>query len=127
MITEVRIDKWLWCVRAYKSRSDAADACRDGRVTLNGNDAKPGRDVRTGDTISYRLEGLTRTLKALTLPRSRVAAKELPALIADLTPPEEYERARQARLDIFAPRDRGAGRPTKKARPTPAERLSLPR
>lgn len=123
MITEVRIDKWLWCVRAYRSRSDAAEACREGRVTLNGNDAKPGRDVRTGDTVTYRLEGLTRTLKALTLPRSRVAAKELPALITDLTPPEEYERARQARLDIFAPRDRGAGRPTKKDR-RDTERLS---
>jgi len=116
VISEVRIDKWLWCVRAYKTRADAAEACREGMVTLNGNDAKPGRDVRAGDTVTFRQSGLTRTLKALTLPRSRVGAKELPALITDLTPPEEYERARQARLDIFAPRERGAGRPTKKDR-----------
>jgi ribosome-associated heat shock protein Hsp15 len=113
---EVRIDKWLWCVRAYKTRSDAAEACRDGAVTLNGNDAKPGRDVRTGDTVTYRQGVLTRTLEALALPRTRVAAKELPALITDRTPPEEYERARQAQLDIFAPRGRGAGRPTKRDR-----------
>lgn len=116
VISEVRIDKWLWCVRAFKTRSEAAEACRDGAVTLNGNDAKPGRDVKTGDTVTFRVNGLTRTLKALALPRSRVGAKELPALIEDLTPAEEYERARQARLDIFAPRDRGAGRPTKKDR-----------
>jgi ribosome-associated heat shock protein Hsp15 len=116
VIAEVRIDKWLWCVRAFKTRSDAADACRNGAVTLNGNEAKPGRDVRSGDTITVRHAGLTRTLKALTLPRSRVAAKELPALVEDLTPPEEYERHRQAQLDIFAPRDRGAGRPTKRDR-----------
>ncbi len=116
MSAEVRIDKWLWCVRAYKTRSEAADACRDGAVTLNGNDAKPGRDVRTGDTVTYRQGVLTRTLKALALPRTRVGAKELPELITDLTTPEEYERARQAQLDIFAPRARGAGRPTKRDR-----------
>ena len=116
MSAEVRIDKWLWCVRAFKTRSAAAEACRDGAVTVNGNDAKPGRDVRTGDTVTVRLHGLTRTLRVETLPRTRVAAKELPPLVTDLTPPEEYERARQAQLDIFAPRDRGAGRPTKRDR-----------
>ncbi|MEZ4311623.1 MAG: RNA-binding S4 domain-containing protein [Polyangiaceae bacterium] len=117
MIAEHRIDKWLWCVRVFKTRSDAAEACREGAVTVNGNEAKPGRDVRSGDTIAVRLGGgLTRTLRILTLPRSRVAAKELPALVTDLTPPEEYERARQAQLDLLAPRGRGAGRPTKRDR-----------
>ncbi|MEZ4298544.1 MAG: S4 domain-containing protein [Polyangiaceae bacterium] len=117
MIAEHRIDKWLWCVRVFKTRSDAAEACREGAVTVNGNEAKPGRDVRAGDTIAVRLDGgLTRTLRILTLPRSRVAAKELPALVTDLTPPEEYERARQAHLDLLAPRGRGAGRPTKRDR-----------
>ncbi len=116
MSAEVRIDKWLWCVRAYKTRTEAAEACRDGAVTLNGNDAKPGRDVRSGDTVTYRQGVLTRTLRAEALPRTRVGAKELPALVTDLTPPAEYERARQAKLDIFAPRGRGAGRPTKRDR-----------
>lgn len=116
MLVEVRIDKWLWCVRAFKTRADAAEACRNGAVTVNGNEAKPGRDVRVGDKITVRLSGLTRTLEVLGLPRSRVAAKELPALVTDLTPAEEYERARQAHLDILAPRDAGAGRPTKKDR-----------
>lgn len=116
MSAEVRIDKWLWCVRAFKTRSAAAEACRDGAVTVNGNDAKPGRDVRSGDIVTIRSHGLTRTLRAEAPPRTRVAAKELPALMTDLTPPEEYERARQAQLDIFAPRTRGAGRPTKRDR-----------
>lgn len=116
MLAEIRIDKWLWCVRVFKTRSDAAEACRNGAVTVNGNEAKPGRDVRTGDTVTVRAAGLLRTLSVLSLPRSRVAAKELPALVSDLTPPEEYERARLARLDILAPRDRGAGRPTKRDR-----------
>ena len=104
------------CVRAYKTRTEAAEACRDGAVTLNGNDAKPGRDVRSGDTVTYRQGVLTRTLRAEALPRTRVGAKELAALVTDLTPPAEYERARQAKLDIFAPRGRGAGRPTKRDR-----------
>lgn len=116
MIVDIRIDKWLWCVRVFKTRADAAEACSLGRVTVNGNEAKPGRDVRVGDTITVRDGVLTRTLKALDLPRSRVAAKELATLVADLTPPEEYERQRQARDDLLAPRERGAGRPTKRDR-----------
>lgn len=117
VIAEARVDKWLWCVRVFKTRSDAAEACRNGAVEVNGNDAKPGRDVKPGDKVTVRLSGgLTRTLQVVSLPRSRVAAKELPALVTDLTPPEEYERARQAQLDIFAPRERGAGRPTKRDR-----------
>lgn len=117
VISEARVDKWLWCVRVFKTRSDAAEACRSGAVLVNGNDAKPGRDVRPGDEVTVRLAGgLTRTLQVVSLPRSRVAAKELPALVADLTPPEEYERARQAQLDMFGQRDRGAGRPTKRDR-----------
>ncbi len=117
VIVEARVDKWLWCVRVYKTRADAAEACRRGAVTVNGTEAKPGRDLRPGDTIAVRLPGgLTRTLAVVALPRSRVAAKELPALVSDLTPPEAYERARQAQLDVLAPRDHGTGRPTKRDR-----------
>lgn len=117
VIAEARVDKWLWCVRVFKTRSDAAEACRSGAVEVNGQEAKPGRDVKPGDRITVRAGfGLTRTLQVVGLPRSRVGAKELPALLADLTPPEEYERVRQAQSDIFAPRVRGAGRPTKRDR-----------
>jgi len=113
---ELRIDKWLWCVRVFKTRADAAEACRNGAVTLNGNDAKPGRDVRVNDTVSVRQGILTRTLKVVGIPRTRVGAKELPALLADLTPPEEYEKLRRAQIEQVAARERGAGRPTKRDR-----------
>lgn len=116
MILEARIDKWLWCVRAMKTRADAAEACRDGAVTVNGAEAKPGRDVRVGDTVTVRRGPLTRTLRVAGLPRSRVGAKELAGLVEDLTPPEEYERVRRAEMNVVAPRDRGAGRPTKRDR-----------
>lgn len=116
MSAEIRIDKWLWCVRAFKTRALAAEACRSGTVTVNGNEAKPGRDVRAGDKVSFRQGILTRTLEALTLPRTRVGAKELPALVTDLTPPEEYEKLKRAEIDLVAHRDRGAGRPTKRDR-----------
>lgn len=116
MITEARVDKWLWSVRVFKTRGDAAEACKNGAISVNGNEAKPGRDVRAGDKISVRQTGLTRTFEVLALPRSRVAAKELPGLVTDLTPPEEYERWRAAQRDLLAPRERGAGRPTKRDR-----------
>ena len=105
MIAEARVDKWLWCVRVYKTRADAAEACQRGAVAVNGTEAKPGRDLKPGDTIAVRLPGgLTRTLRVVALPRSRVAAKELPALVSDLTPPEVYESARKAQRDVLAPR-----------------------
>ena len=116
MLVEARIDKWLWCVRAFKTRADAAEACRNGAVTVNGNEAKPGRDVRPGDVITVRHAGLTCTLEVVSLPRSRVAAKELPGLVADRTPAEEHERARLARIEMPGVRERGAGRPTKRDR-----------
>lgn len=116
MNIELRIDKWLWSVRVFKTRADAAEACRNGAVTVNGNDAKPGRDVRVKDVVTVRQGILTRTLEVVGIPRSRVAAKELPGLLADLTPPEEYEKVRQARAEQIAIRERGAGRPTKRDR-----------
>ena len=116
MIAELRIDKWLWCVRVFKTRADAAEACRTGAVTINATDAKPGRDVHSGDTVTVRQGIVTRTLKVLTLPRSRVGAKELPALLSDLTPAEEYDKLRIAREEQTAIRERGAGRPTKRDR-----------
>jgi ribosome-associated heat shock protein Hsp15 len=117
VIAEARVDKWLWCVRVYQTRADAAEACRRGAVTVNGTEAKPGRDLKPGDTIAVHLPGgLTRTLSVVALPRSRVAAKEVPALVSDLTPPEAYERARKAQRDVLAARDHGTGRPTKRDR-----------
>jgi len=116
-----RLDKWLWSVRACKTRAEATALCRNGRVQVNGLDAKPGRDVHVGETVTIHVGIVTRTLKIAGLPRSRVGAKLVPDFATDLTPAAEYERARQAHLEHQLARDRGAGRPTKKDRRTLAE------
>ena len=100
----------------FKTRADATAGCRSNSVQVNGLDAKPGRDVHLGETVTARVGGLTRTLKVIGLPRSRVGAKQLAEFVADLTPPAEYERARQASLEHLLARERGRGRPTKKDR-----------
>jgi ribosome-associated heat shock protein Hsp15 len=113
---DTRLDKWLWSVRVFKTRAEAATVCRNGRVQVNGLDAKPGRDVHVGEVVSARVGLITRTLKVVGVPRSRVAAKQLPEFIVDLTPAAEYERAKQANLEHLLARERGRGRPTKKDR-----------
>lgn len=118
---DTRLDKWLWSVRVFKSRAEATAVCRNGRVQINGIDAKPGRDVHAGEVITVRVGLITRTLKVVGHPRSRVGAKLLPGYVTDLTPAAEYERARQASLEHLLARERGRGRPTKKDRRTMAE------
>ncbi|MFI5337476.1 MAG: RNA-binding S4 domain-containing protein [Opitutales bacterium] len=118
---DTRLDKWLWAVRVFKTRAEAASVCRNGRVQVNGLDAKPGRDVHAGETVTARIGMITRTLKIVGFPRSRVAAKLLPAFVTDLTPAAEYERAKQAGIEHLLARERGRGRPTKKDRRTMAE------
>jgi ribosome-associated heat shock protein Hsp15 len=111
-----RLDKWLWCVRVFKTRPLATDACRAGKVLIGELEAKPGRDVHVGETITVRVGVITRVLKVVAMPRSRVSAKQLPEFMADLTPPAEYERAKQAGIEHMLARQRGMGRPTKKER-----------
>ena len=113
---DTRLDKWLWSVRVFKTRPEATATCRNERVEVNGLLAKPGRDVHVGEIVTVRIGMVTRTLKVVALPRSRVSAKQLPEYMADLTPPEEYEKAKQARLEHMLARERGKGRPTKKDR-----------
>jgi len=111
-----RLDKWLWTVRVYKTRPLATDACRAGKISVGELEAKPGRDVHLGETITVRTGAVTRTLKVLAMPRSRVAAKQLPEFMQDLTPAAEYERAKQAGIEHRLARESGRGRPTKKER-----------
>lgn len=111
-----RLDKWLWCVRVCKTRAEATALCRNARVQVNGLDAKPGRDLHAGETVTARVGMVTRTLKVLAHPRSRVAARQVPEFATDLTPAAEYERAKQASLEHLLARERGRGRPTKKDR-----------
>jgi ribosome-associated heat shock protein Hsp15 len=111
-----RLDKWLWCVRVFKTRAEATAACRAGKILIGELEAKPGRDLHPGETVTVKVGIITRILKVLAHPRSRVGAKQLPAFMQDLTPAAEYERAKQASLEHMLARARGQGRPTKKDR-----------
>jgi len=117
MTKEARIDKWLWAVRLFKTRSLAAAACRDGKVLVGGQRVKPAREVHVGELISAKAHGVQRTVKVLGVPAGRLGAKLVPEHLEDLTPPEEYEKAR---LAAATPAPQFAwskgGRPTKKSR-----------
>ena len=111
-----RLDKWLWSVRVFKTRPLATAACRAGKVLIGELEAKPGRDVHVGEIATVRIGAITRTLKVVALPRSRVSAKQLQEFMTDLTPAAEYERAKQAGIEHLLARRRGEGRPTTKDR-----------
>lgn len=111
-----RLDKWLWAVRIFKTRSLATSACRAGSVTVNDLVAKPGRDVHAGETIRVQQGLIMRTLSVVALPRSRVGAKLVPTYCQDLTPPQEFEKAKAHGVQQFLAREKGSGRPTKRDR-----------
>ncbi len=118
----IRIDKWLWAVRLFKTRSQAADACKGGKIQMNGAHVKASREVKTGDIIDIHKDGIVKKVKVIKLVKNRVNAKMVPDLIEDLTSPEELERLEMMRKVNYERRDRGTGRPTKKDRRT-IERL----
>ncbi len=113
---DIRLDKYLWAVRIFKTRSDAAEAIRQNKVTVNGAFAKPSRDAKIGDMISVRRQPVTYSYKVLDLVSSRQPAKNVPEYLLDVTPPEELAKLNVPRETIFIQRDRGTGRPTKKER-----------
>ncbi len=116
MADTVRIDKWLWAVRFYKTRSQAADACKGGKVKIEGKNVKPSREVKAGDIIEVHHNYIKRLVKVLQAAHNRVGAKLVPDLMEDLTPKEEFEKLEMMRQLNVERRDRGAGRPTKKER-----------
>jgi ribosome-associated heat shock protein Hsp15 len=115
-MTEVRIDKYLWSIRVFKTRSEATDACKGGKIRVNGADTKPSKMVKVGDTIIARKGAVTYTYKVLELIDKRQGAKLVPNYAENLTPPEELAKLRAPIETFFLKRDRGAGRPTKKDR-----------
>lgn len=116
-VTEhARIDKWLWCVRLFKTRALATTACRAGAVLIGDVPVKPAREVHAGETVCVRQGLITRTVLVMAAPAARVAAKQVPEFYSDLTPPEEFEKARAQRVQHFLAREKGAGRPTKRER-----------
>lgn len=112
----IRLDKYLWAVRVFKTRSDAADALRNNKVTVNGSYAKPSREVKIGDRIEVRKTRVTYSYRVLDLVSSRQPAKNVPDYCLDVTPQEELDKLAVPRETIFVFRDRGTGRPTKKER-----------
>lgn len=113
---EARIDKWLWAARIFKTRSIAADACKNGRVTIEGVNVKPSRVVKEGETVSVRKPPITYSFRILKTIEQRVGAKLLPEIYENVTAPEQYELLEMTRISGFVDRARGTGRPTKKDR-----------
>jgi len=111
-----RLDKWLWAVRVFKTRPLATEACRRGTVAINGLVAKPARPVHAGEIVVVTQPVLTRTLRVVGVPSSRVGAKLLGGFILELTPPEEFEKQRERGLQQVLSRPKGSGRPTKRER-----------
>ena len=112
----VRMDKWLWAARLFKTRSLAADAIKGGKVKVDDNPVKPSREVKVGDVIHVQIEQLHKVVKVKTVVKNRVSPKQVPEVYNDLTPKEEYEHIEFMRAYKAEWRDRGAGRPTKKER-----------
>jgi ribosome-associated heat shock protein Hsp15 len=112
----MRLDQWLWAVRVYKTRTQAAAAIRAGHVSIGGESTKPARDVHADEIVVARVHQMTRTVRVVGEPPSRVAAKLVPQYMEDLTPPEEYQRRREVNLLPPGFRPEGSGRPTKRER-----------
>ena len=111
-----RIDKWLWAARIFKTRSIAADACKNGRVTILGVNVKPSHTVKAGEVVAVRKPPVTYSFKILKTIEQRVGAKLLPEIYENVTTPDQYELLEMNRISGFVNRARGTGRPTKKDR-----------
>lgn len=112
----MRIDKYLWCTRYYKTRSIATDAVKKGHITVNGQQAKPSRDVFAGDKITVRKDQINYILLVLDIPQNRVGPKLVDLYRKDETPAEAFEHLELLRLSKEHYRAKGQGRPTKKDR-----------
>ena len=113
---EVRIDKWLWAVRIFKTRTIAVDACKKGRVMIDKVAVKPSRNIRVGDVVQVRKPPVTYSFKVLALSQNRMGAKLVPQFMENVTPPDQYELLELSKISGFVDRQRGTGRPTKKER-----------
>ena len=116
MQESARIDKWLWAARIFKTRSLAADACKNSRVTINGTSVKPSHIVKGGETVSVKKPPITYSFKILQCIEKRVGAKLIQDIYENVTDPKQYEILEMSRISGFVDRARGTGRPTKKDR-----------
>ena len=113
---EVRVDKWLWAVRVFKTRSIATEACKKGRVSIGGVTIKPSRTIRVGEVITVRKPPIEYSFRVLQLLASRVGAKRVAEFMENITPQAQYELLELQRVSGFVDRAKGLGRPTKKDR-----------
>lgn len=116
MADSVRVDKWLWAVRIYKTRSLATEACKKGHVSMGESTLKPSKTIQVNDTIRVRKSPITKSLKVLALAGKRMGAKLISDFVEDVTPVEEMELLEMQKNMRWISRDRGTGRPTKKDR-----------
>ncbi|MGB0892363.1 MAG: RNA-binding S4 domain-containing protein [Flavobacteriaceae bacterium] len=112
----MRIDKYLWCIRLFKTRSLATDACKKGHVKINGNNLKPSKDIFGNEEITVRKNQINYKIKVLDIPTSRLGAKLVDLYRKDLTPKEEFEKTELLKYSKDYYRKKGTGRPTKKDR-----------
>ncbi len=116
MAESARIDKWLWAARIFKTRSIAADACKNSRVTINGQNVKPSHTVKVGETVNVKKPPVVYSFRILKCIEQRVGAKFIPEIYENVTDPKQYEILEMSRISGFVDRARGTGRPTKKER-----------
>lgn len=113
---EARIDKWMWAARIFKTRTIAAEACKKGRISINGSQVKPARMVKPGDVVQVRKPPVTYSFKVLQAIEKRVGAKLVSEIMENVTTPDQYELLEMSKISGFVDRARGTGRPTKKER-----------
>lgn len=116
MKEEVRIDKWLWAMRLFKTRSIAADACKKGKIMMSGQNLKPSRTIKVGDIIQIRKSPIIYSFRVLALTENRLGAKLVPEYMENVTTRDQYELLEITKISGFINRDKGTGRPTKKDR-----------
>lgn len=114
--SEVRIDKWLWAVRLFKTRTLAVEACKKGRISIQGTTIKPSRNIKVGEVIQVKKPPITYSFEVLGIADKRMGAKLVPEYMRDVTPVSEYEILELSKVSGFIDRGRGLGRPTKKER-----------
>lgn len=117
MADEQRVDKWLWAMRVYKTRTTATEECKKGRVSVGPGDGvvvKPARTIKVGDIIHVRKSPVTYTFRVLKLAPNRLGARLVPEYLENLTPPEQYHLLDVVKISGFVDRRKGLGRPTKR-------------
>ena len=114
MAAEERVDKWLWAMRVFKTRTLATEACKKGRVSIGGSPTQPSRTIKPGDVIDVRKPPVTYTFKVVQLSQNRLGAKLVPEYLENLTPQSQYDLLEMTRISGFVDRRKGLGRPTKR-------------